>query len=263
MYVRAVDYGKKKRVMILFYPLGSLEATWADRTKDILRPVVKTLDTLEKGSTPPVLREQLPRILPKRVSAIFFDNFSCPSSLFGRSEKRSEYGDGPKWKIFLNGQYRLASEFKMLLKSDEEVVAQSLKAFSRFKTSLINIIGMREKLEENYRQSMYAVQNFFKENDKILNGFETVLGNINKNREIFQSLVDIGSRLKQADGPEELAKTIQLLNITLSKASMLLEDDRTPELSRVVSQIRQVGDFFRREWRIWTGWGKSLAGRMI
>ena len=244
MYVRSANYGKKKRVMVLFYPLGSLEATWTDKTKDIVRPVVKTLDTLEKGGYTPGFKQAIAKDFTEAGIGDIFDNFhSHYNFLQGqRNELDSEIA---KVENILNEQYKLASEFKMLLKSDEEVIVQSLQAFSRFKTSLINIIGMRERLEEACRQSVYMAQDILKENEEVLKGSKQMFEKINKNKEIFQSLVHIGTRLKEVREPEELSKNVQLLNITLSKAAMLLEGNETLEVGPSVRKIRQAGDFFQ------------------
>ena len=244
MYVRPVGYGKKKRVMVLFYPLNSLEATLADKTKDIIRPVVKTLGILEKGEYTPHMEETMEKDFNDAGIGDVFTNFHSHYCFLKnqREELRQEMG---KVEGILDEQYKLASEFKMLLKSDEEVVVQSLQSFSRFKNSLINIIGMRERLEEVSRKSIHMAQKFLEENEKVLSGSEQMIESINKNKAIFQSLIVIGEQLKKIENSEELSSNIQRLNVTLAKAAMLLENDQTPELSLSVRQIRRAGDFFQ------------------
>ena len=244
MYVRPVEYGKKKRIMVLFYPLNSLEATLADKTKDIVRPVVKTLDILEKGEYTPNFEQTIAKDFDNAGIGDVFKNFHS-HYCFLKNQRERLGQEMSKVKDILDEQYKLASEFKMLLKSDEEVVAQSLHSFSRFKNSLISIIGMREQLEEVSRQSIRMAQDFLKENEKVLSDSEKMIESVNKNKAIFQSLIVIGERLKGADNPQELSSNIQHLNVTLAKAAMLLEDDRIPELILSVRKIRRSGEFFQ------------------
>ena len=257
MYVRPVDYGKKKRVMVLFYPLGSLEAILADKTKDIVGPVVKTLDVFEKGGESPGFEQTMAEDFARAGIGDVVDHFHSHYR-FLKGQKSELNAEVEKVEKILDEQYKLASEFKMLLKSDEEVVVQSLSAFGRFKSSLVNIIGMRERLEDAYRQSVQTAQELLKEKDHMLSGSERMVENINKNKEIFQSLLGIGSRLKEASNPQELAKTIQLLNITLSKAAMLLEQDEVPQLGHSAEQIRQAGNFFQESMKNLDAMGSDL-----
>ena len=259
MYVRPVGYGNKKRVMVLFYPLSLLEATLADKKKEFVKPVIETLDTLAKGEYNLDFEQTVAKDFDDAGIGDIFENFHSHYSLLKdqKSELKKEMG---KVESILDEQYELASELKMLLKSDKEVVVQSLRSFSRFKKSLVNIIGMREQLEEAYRQSIYTVQNLFKENEKILSGSEQMIENINKNKEIFQSLVNIGRRLKETQDPLELSKNIQWLNVTLAKGAMLLEDSEVPELGRSVRQIRQGGDFFQEGMKNLDNMGEEFRG---
>ena len=244
MYVRPVGYGKKKRVMVLFYPLNSLEATLADKTKDIVRPVVKTLNILEKGEYNPGLEQTIAKDFDDAGIGGVFKNFHS-HYCFLKNQREKLGQEMGKVEDILDEQYKLASEFKMLLKSDEEVVTQSLHSFSRFKNSLISIIGMREQLEEVSRQSIHTAQDFLKENEKILSDSEKMIESVNKNKAIFQSLIVIGEQLKGVGDSQELSKNIQKLNVTLAKAAMLLEDDHVPELILSVRKIRRSGEFFQ------------------
>ena len=240
MYVNPVNYGKKKRVMVLFYPLGSLEAIIEDKTKDIIGPVVKTLDTFEKGDFGQTMAEDFARVGIGDV----FENFNTHYQFLEKQRNQLNVEMG-KVENILDDQHKLSSEFKMLLKSDEEVMMQSLHAFARFKNSLINIIGMREQLEKTYRESVHVAQNLLEENDQIWSGYEKIVDSVNANKEIFRVLLKVGDKLKKADGAEEASKNIQQLNVILSKAAMLLDESNVPKSGRPSKRIRQTRDFFQ------------------
>ena len=245
MYVRPVGYGKKKRVMLIFYSLDFLEETLADKTKDIVEPVVKTLNTLERDEYTPDFERSIAEDFSKAGIGDVFENFHSHHH-FLKERKSALDAETAKMEIILNEQYKLSSEFKMLLKSDEDVLSQSLHEFSRFKNSLINIIGMREQMEESYRQSVKAAQGLLTQNDQVLASSEKMLENINTNKAIFLSLVDIGKRLKESKGGEESARMVQQLNIMLSKALMLMEDEETLTLGSSIRQAREAGDFVQQ-----------------
>ena len=195
MYVRPASYAGQKRVMLFFYPLDNLQETLADQAKAIVEPIAKTLDTLESGQYTTSFEENIAKDFGTVGIEDILKKFKSHHQLLNRRKKDLD-GEIEKTENILDEQFKLSSEFKMLLKSDEDVLSQSIGLFSKFKTSLIEITQMREELEDSYRQSIDMAQELLKENRGVLSDSERIIGIFKENRDAFESVIKMSDNLK-------------------------------------------------------------------
>ena len=118
MYVSPINYADKIKIMILFYPLRSLEETLANQTKAIIGPVSRSLEALMSNHFNPVFKDNIKNDFDAAGINQLFDKF-CKYNEFVCQQRMGLLKEIERLENNLYDQYKLVDDLTLFLMKKE------------------------------------------------------------------------------------------------------------------------------------------------
>ncbi len=276
MYVSPVEYAGQKRIMIIFYPLTSLEQTLSDQTRSLIGPVSRALDTLESNQWTEDFAAKIEKdFVIAGISQIHekFKNYHA----YNARQKEVLSDEIKRISQQLMKSNTEMSKIKNDLHEARSLQKRVVEEFNLVKEDVIRVIDLRGQLESYYQSTSTVSKTLLKEEVELLkqaksvnqlltenisafdtvcrvrDDFKTFKNQIDQYRTMLMQLVDQSlvfgrteagnSRVDESLNQIKVemrnfdkllvsfSKVSTQLDVGLSKVSMILNDNKAPDLS--------------------------------
>lgn len=187
MYVSPVEYSGQNRIMVMFYPLRSIEETMSEQTRSIVTPVSKALTALSQNAFTPQFVDEI---------AHEFDNAGIGDVLAGFTSYK-ELVDLQEHGLMENigqlegklvDQYKLNDDLKKVIEEQGDTLQRMMESLKTTKGSVISSLELRSKIEDHYLETMKVVNDLFYEQDDLINEAKLAQNNLNEQNKVFKNM---------------------------------------------------------------------------
>lgn len=274
MYVTPVSYLEQKRVMIFFYPLRSLEETITHQRKSMIGPVMRTLDALMCNSFNENFIERIETDYEAAGMPQVFEKF------ISYNQKHETDKEVLVNEIEMLNSNLMKSEeaFENLSKKIESIATSQSgqrESFSTLKNSLIEIVGIKHNLRTIFSDVIENMSFILDSKDKLVKDVDSLNHILSETKKVISAINDDKEKIKKfkidledlkfslkkkcayldrSSGqslmkdifPEiditldKFVKTIGHLDITMSKANMIMGEGRAPELKPLLDAMSNL-----------------------
>lgn len=287
MYVSPVEYAGQKRIMIIFYPLASLEQTLADQTRSLVGPINRTLETLMGGQYNSDFKQKVEKDFDIAGIPHIHEKF-IQYNQFVIQQKTGLLNEIERLEGHTEEQSQTLKNLKEEMRNQKVMQKEAMTFFNEVKEDVINIVDLRKKVEDIYHNTAHASKALLQEEMNLLNISKDVGELLEENTKAFKAvscvrddfkqlksdlehsrkhllqrldqilvshrsdgthgkveedLGDIKSEVRQFDELlQYFSKVSTQLDVALSKVSMILENNRPPELSNIEQHFQHSRD---------------------
>ena len=198
MYVSPVEYANQRRIMISFYPLRSIEETLSNQSKSLVGPVARTLEALSNGTFNNDFKERTEKDFD--IAGI--------TEVWSKFQKYHEFVTGQKNGLLqeierlendLFDQYKLVNDIQTSLNENTEIQKVAISKFKDTKTSIIDIVELRNEMETLYQNTVATSKGLFQDEVTLLS----------QSQKIAETLVDQNKALENVDKVRKEYKSLK------------------------------------------------------
>ncbi len=187
MYVSPVEYSGQTRIMVMFYPLRSIEDSIQAQTKAIIGPVTRTLDSLAKGTFDESFKEGIADDFEAAGIGDLLDSFDAYQDSVKDSEQ-SYISDIEKLEADLFDQYKLNDDLKKVIEEQGELQQDMVDSLKQTKASIIETLELRGKIEEQFLGTMNVVNDLFYEQEDLLTEAKKASTGLIEQSKVFRNM---------------------------------------------------------------------------
>lgn len=188
MYVSPVEYAGQKRIMVIFYPLRSLEETLGNQMKSLVSPVVKTLDSLISNQYSPEFVEKVKADFNAAGIENIFEKFDELNSDYNR-QKDDLMNEIEQLETSLFNQYKMNDEIKLVTDSQKDIQGDAVSKFTMTKDHIISVVDLRSQFEEMLGSLNSLGNRLFEEELELLSKASDVNEIMAENSKALEALV--------------------------------------------------------------------------
>ncbi|EQC47534.1 hypothetical protein [Bacteriovorax sp. Seq25_V] len=219
MYVSPVEYAGQKRIMVIFYPLRSLEETLGNQMKALVSPVSKTLDALVEGKFQGDFKEKVQGDFEAAGIDHIFKKFDKVNDFFNNQRNGlMEEIDTIENSLF--EQYKLMDDVRIVFEAQKDLQHEAISKFSSAKNDIISVVDMRSQFEQMLTQMNEIGNSLFAEEVSLLSRASEVTDIMGENSKAIDSLVKSRDEFKRLKSQVEMFK---------SRVSNILEHSRNSD----------------------------------
>jgi len=287
MYVSPVEYAGQKRIMIIFYPLASLEQTLSDQTRSLVGPVNRSLEALMIGQYNTAFKQKIEKDFVIAGIPHIHEKF-IQYNQFVIQQKTGLLNEIERLENHSDEQSQTLRSLKEEVEGHKQNQREVMGSFNEVKDDIISVVELRKKIETIYHNTANASKillqeemdlldvsknagELLKENVKafesvshVRDDFKDLKINLENSRKhllqlldqilVFQKnegvntrmeegLVRVKAEVKQFDKfLQHFSKVSTQLDVGLSKVSMILENNQTPDLSGIEQSFLRSRD---------------------
>lgn len=203
MYVSPVEYADQKRIMVIFYPLRSLEETLSNQMKSVVSPVVKSLESLMDGNFSGELREKLQQDFTSAGIDHVYTKFTNVNDHF-LGQKASFLKEIELLENNLFEQYKIIDDVRIIFEGQKDLQKDAISRFKVAKDKIISVVEMRAKFEEMNHYMVDMSNRLFSEEVELATRSAEIVEIINENKAAFAGLVKSRDQFKSLKSQVEL-----------------------------------------------------------
>lgn len=236
MYVSPVEYAGQKRIMIIFYPLSSMEQTLADQTKSLVGPVLRSLDALSEGVWNGEFEHKIAKDFDIAGIPHVFQKFSSYFKVV--TEQKDE---------LLREMESLVERYKAKVSQLNQVQAQVtaqkelqdkiLLEFQKVKEDIINIVEVRAAVESFYHSTCQASKSLLKDESDLLSKAKEVNQLLTENVNAFDTVCRVRDEFKVLKQKVDSYKT-ELIQLVDQALVFQKSEGVMPRLEESLGQIK-------------------------
>lgn len=213
MYVSPVEYADQKRIMVIFYPLRSLEETLTNQMKSVVSPVCKSLDALVEASFSGELKEKLKQDFSAAGIDNVYNKFTKVNDHF-LSQKASFLKEVELLENNLFEQYKIIDDVRIIFEGQKDLQKEAINKFKSAKDKIVSVVEMRAKFEEMNRYMVEMSNRLFNEEIELATRSSEIVEIINENKAAFAGLVKSRDQFKSLKSQVELfrARSSQIVD---------------------------------------------------
>lgn len=231
MYVSPVEYAGQKRIMVIFYPLRSLEETLGNQMKSLVSPVSKALDSLVETKFSGELKEKLQADFDAAGIEHIYKKFDKVNDYF-INQKNGLMNEINEIENTLFEQYKQMDDMKIVLDSQKELQTEAMNKFSFAKENIVSVVDMRSQFESMIVQIGNLTEKLFSEELSLLSKSSDVSELLQENTKAIDNLVKSRDEFKRLKSQVELYKT---------RVSNILEQSRNDDSpTKVASGLQRL-----------------------
>lgn len=216
MYVSPVEYAGQKRIMIIFYPLSSVEQTLSDQTKSLVGPVVRSLDALTQGEWNSEFQHRIEKDFDIAGIKNVYEKFVEHFSVFTK-EKDSLLLEIEELVNSLSRQKELIASIQGELNDQKKINHETVREFNKVKEDIISIVELRGLIEERYQSTSQASKALMKDEFELLSKAKEVNRLLTENVNAFDTVCKVRDEFKDLRKQVDHYRTeiMQLLDQTM------------------------------------------------
>jgi len=249
MYVNVVEHGKQKKILVVFYPLKSLEQSLSYQAKSLVAPVIKVLNALLEGKFRRDFSERIKKDFDIAGINEVYDKFQQYHGIvYGQNERLISEISG--YESLLNDQYKFLLDLKNLQGREIEVYNRAIKSIQEQKNILIQSAESRFELESNGQKSLNISKTILKDAQDLWNRSNVVTKNLQEQKQSFSMMIDLRKEFKVIRDKME-GKRQQLLHKLdqLMVFGILSKDSDHAKKEAVKNDLAEI----KNEVRSWDG----------
>jgi hypothetical protein len=196
MYVSPVEYAGQKRIMIIFYPLSSLEQTLSDQTKSLVGPVVRSLEALSDGVWNGEFEHKVSKDFDIAGIPHVFEHFTTYFSQV-TEEKDQLIREIEDLLARFNQQRDLIDNLKLEIKDQMSKNQKVISEFNQVKQDIINVVELRSKIEDFYQSTSSTSKSLLKDEIDLLSKARDVNRLLQENSSAFETVCKVRDEFKE------------------------------------------------------------------
>lgn len=216
MYVSPVEYAGQKRILIIFYPLSSLEQTLADQTKSIVGPIVRTLEALSSGQYNTSFKQKIEKDFTIGGISHVHEKF-IKYNQFVNQQKNGLLSEIERLETTIEEFTTMTEKAEGILGSQEQKQRELNKIFQAVKGDIVNIIENRGQLETIYHSTAQASKALLKEEKDLLSISKNASDLLTENTKAFETVSRVRDDFKKlkTEIDEARSRLLQLIDQSL------------------------------------------------
>ena len=187
MYVSPVEYSGQTRIMVMFYPLRSMEETMGEQTRSIVTPVARTIDALSQNAFTPQFAQEIAHDFENAGIGDLLASFTSYKELVDLQEQGLVDNIG-QLEGKLVDQYKLNDDLKKVIVEQGDTLQQMMESLKSTKSSIISSLELRGKVEDHYLETMKVVNDLFYEQDDLINEAKLAHSNLTEQAKVFRNM---------------------------------------------------------------------------
>ncbi|MFG1493695.1 hypothetical protein [Halobacteriovorax sp. ZH4_bin.1] len=213
MYVSPVEYADQKRIMVIFYPLRSLEETLSNQMKSVVSPVWKSLDALIEDKFNGEFREKLQQDFSAAGIDNVYEKFTKVNDHF-LMQKASFLKEIELLENNLFEQYKIIDDVRIIFEGQKDLQKDAINKFKIAKDKIVSVVEMRAKFEEMNRYMIEMTNRLFDEEIELATRSGEIVEIINENKAAYAGLVRSRDQFKSLKSQVELfrARSSQIID---------------------------------------------------
>ncbi|EPZ50078.1 hypothetical protein M902_0432 [Bacteriovorax sp. BAL6_X] len=213
MYVSPVEYADQKRIMVIFYPLRSLEETLSNQMKSVVSPVWKSLDALIDDKFNGDFREKLQQDFSAAGIDNVYEKFTKVNDHF-LMQKASFLKEIELLENNLFEQYKIIDDVRIIFEGQKDLQKDAINKFKIAKDKIVSVVEMRAKFEEMNRYMIEMTNRLFDEEIELATRSGEIVEIINENKAAYAGLVRSRDQFKSLKSQVELfrARSSQIID---------------------------------------------------
>lgn len=195
MHVSPVDYHNQKRIMIMFYPLDRLENSFAQYKKSFTNVFENTLDLHLNEMMTVKKQSELRNVAEENgIGEIY-------SMLSRYVEKNNSINDDLRKNIELlemhNKEHMLTiTELNQVITNSTRERQETIKNYIQLKNAILNIVDLRDQLEEEFKCTINFSRELFKDQNKVFMYVKKAEDGVNEYVKSLKSMATLKNQFK-------------------------------------------------------------------
>jgi hypothetical protein len=195
MYVSPVEYAGQKRIMIIFYPLSSLEQTLSDQTKSLVGPVIRSLEALSDGVWNAEFEHRISKDFDIAGISHVFERFGTYFTQV-TEQKDQLISEIESLLAQFNQQKNLIDNLKIEVRDQMSKNQMVISEFNQVKQDIINVVELRSNLEELYQSTVQTSKSLLKDEIELLGKARDVNRLLEENSCAFETVCKVRDEFK-------------------------------------------------------------------
>lgn len=234
MYVSPVQYAGQKRLMVIFYPLRTLEDTLTNQTKSLVGPVARSLDALANGSFDNEFQDKIASDFEVAGIGQIFSKFQHYNDLVieQRSNLLNEISD-------LDNQVadhlKSISDIGELTRFKEDLQELISSNFRIAKGTIIKSVEMRNQIETLFRESVKTTKELYKEQDDLIVSSSRIQNVLGENEKAFDTVLSNKEEFKKIKGLVDDYRTRMIRTV---EQTLIFNKGLDPQFEQALEKIK-------------------------
>lgn len=195
MYVSPVEYMDEKRIMIIFYPLRSLEETLVNQTKALVVPISKTLEALTNGNFSNELCDKIKNDFKIAGIGELYDQFMKYNEYI-INQKHGLMDEIEKLENDLYDQCKMIDDMKFIFDEKIELYSKVMSGLNNTKKSIVSIVEVRNEMEELYSNTISICKKLFKDQTELVTKSDKIRVTLEESSKTFRNVGSIRNDFK-------------------------------------------------------------------
>lgn len=241
MYVSPVDYAGQNRIMVMFYPLRSIEDMLQSQTKAIIGPVTRTLDSLAKGSFDESFKDGIACDYEAAGIGDLLNSFDAYQDSVKESEQ-SFITDIERLEGDLFDQYKLNDDLKKVIEDQGKLQQDMVDGLKQTKKSIIETLDLRGRIEEQFLSTMNVVNDLFYEQEDLLTDAKKATSGLAEQSKVFHNMKALRNDYREQK--EEINTFRNLINQEINQLMIMGKNGGSWET--IESSLNKIRDDIKK-----------------
>ena len=258
MYVSPVEYAGQKRIMVIFYPLRSIEETMRNQLKSVVGPVSRSVEAILNENFTGDVKEKIEEDFNIADLENIYTKFETLNNTFKKRKLSflNEIEDLENQNHYLSSQVDFFRNSLEKRKAIEEVV---MNKFSETKKNIIEALDSKNDIDELFKDLSEVTKNIMSKDNKILTSAEDIIKVLSENQKTVESIVNIKEEFKSLKTQAESHRS--RINNLIDYCTRGQVSNET--LEKVQIEVKQLEDVLVRLGKVATSLDVSLSKAQI
>jgi len=234
MYVSPVQYAGQKRLMVIFYPLRTLEDTLTNQTKSLVGPVSRTLDALSSNKYDSEFQEKIASDFEVAGISNIFDKFQDFHRKIS-AEKEGLLSEIDDLDLQITDYQKSISDVAELTKFKEDLQNLISENFRVAKGTIIKSVEMRNEIEKLFSESMKTTKELYREQDDLIVASSRIQNVLSENEKAFDTVMGHKENLKEL---KTLVEDYRTRMIRTVEQTLIFNKSIDPQFEQALDKIK-------------------------
>ncbi len=258
MYVSPVEYAGQKRIMVIFYPLRSIEETMRNQLKSVVGPVSKSIDAISQESFDGELKDKAKEDFSVAGLDNIYEKFENLESIF--MTRKLNFLD--EIEDLENRNYELTTIVNNYESNNENrkvIEDVVLSSFTTTKDKIIAALDSRQDVETLFDELANTTREIVNKEAHILNTSEDIITVLFENQKTVKSIVQIKEDFKELKSRSDSHRSKINSLVDYCKRGKVNDD----VLTKIQSEIMALEDVLGKLGKVATSLDVSLSKAQI
>ncbi len=258
MYVSPVEYAGQTRIMVIFYPLRSIEETMRNQMKSVVGPVSRSLDAISKEMFEGEAKDKVLEDFKAAGLDHIFKSFENVSENF--LQRKLSFLD--EIERLNNKIYELSTrvnQYEVCIGNQEDLQVQTVGDFKNVKSKIIESISLRGDLEAGYENLTSNTKNILDKETNLLSKSGEIIESLNDNRQAITTITKVRDEFKELK-----SKTDMMRSKISNSIDSISRGNVSPEvMNRLASEMKSFEEVLQMFSKVSTSLDVGLSKAQI